>query len=406
VGTRPDLIDVLVIGDVGGDFLESIVLPAAPDTWATGFSVRHSRHDSNIGRLLAERVPHVIVTIGSVADSPNLGAANIDIRRRWIHFDVPPDPHELAHRLVATFVDVATNDRFPEQPLVSVFTPTYKTGSQIYRPYNSLLDQTYTNWEWVLYDDSPDDDTFVLLTKIAESDQRVKVYRSWRPCGVIGEVKRRCTGLAAGSILVELDHDDRLTPNCLDDLVKAFTAFPDCGFAYTDCAEVFDDGSPAWYGESYAFGFGSYRKEVHDGRELLVTNYPSINSKTIRHIVGVPNHVRAWTRTALAAAGGYSPEVHVADDYELLIRTFLTTRMVHVQRLGYIQTISREGGNTHRRRNAEIQRLVSLFQQRYDHEIHARFEELGVDDFVWTPEGLDWSTPDPEPAPFANYLWS
>ena len=406
MGTTPDLIDVLVIGDVSEDYVGSIALASAPTSWATGFSVRHLLHDSSIGEVLAERLPHAIVTIGDVADNHKLATMNLQVRRRWIHFDEAPDPNDLAHRVLATFVDVATNDRFPDQPLVSVFTPTYKTGAQIYRPYNSLLDQTYSNWEWVLYDDSPDDETFDLLTKIAESDSRVKLFRSWRPCGVIGEVKRRCTGLASGSILVELDHDDRLTPNCLGDVVTALAAFPDCGFAYSDCAEVFDDGSPAWYGESYAFGFGSYRREVHDRRELLVTNYPSINPKTVRHIVGMPNHVRAWTRAALDKAGGYSPEVHVADDYELLIRTFLTTRMVHIQRLGYIQMISREGGNTHRRRNAEIQRLVALFQQRYDAQIHARFEELGVDDFVWTPDGLDWSSPHPDPVPIANYHWS
>ena len=105
----------------------------------------------------------------------------------------------------------------------------------------------------------------------------------------------------------------------------------------------------------------------------------------------MPNHARAWTREAYYAAGGHSPEVHVADDYELCIRTFLTTRMINVKRFGYIQHLNTSGSNTQRVRNKEIQRLVRYFAYQYDQQIHDRFEELEVDDFIWTVAGNDWS---------------
>ena len=201
-----------------------------------------------------------------------------------------------------------------------------------------------------------------------------------------------------------MDHDDELTDHCLADVVEAFNAFPDAGFVYTDYAEVFEDGEVAGYPEGWGFGFGSYRWEQYQDKNYLVTNYPSINAKTMRDIVGVPNHVRAWRRDAYERTGGYGSEIHVADDYELLVRTFLTTRMVHVQRFGYIQYMQRDGGNTQRRRNKEIQRLVRLFHQRYELEIHARFLELGIDDFIWRDGSLDWSVENPDPAPVANHV--
>ena len=138
----------------------------------------------------------------------------------------------------------------------------------------------------------------------------------------------------------------------------------------------------------------------------LVTNYPDINAKTIRHIVGVPNHLRAWTRAAYQAAGGHGAEIHVCDDYELLIRTFLTTRMVHIQRFGYLQYLNTAtSGNTQRNRNAEIQRLVKYFRHHYNQQIHDRFVALGVDDFIWREGGkLNWETPNPPRTPIANYL--
>lgn len=399
-----DLIGVVVIGHADGDVAERLRLPSASAKQADGFSVRVVDSDRGLSTLLADFHAHVIFTFGRGDSFPDLNAAPLDVRRRWLHFDDPAtDPGELARHAVAVFVDVATNERFPETPLVSVFTPTYRTGERILRPYRSLCDQTYTNWEWVLYDDSPaDDETFKRLEALAAVDPRLQVFRSAKPCGRIGEVKRRCCGLARGSILVELDHDDELTDHCLADLVEAYNRFPDAGFAYTDCAEIFEDGVNATYGETYAFGFGSYRSETYRGHTYAVSNYPSINAKTVRHIVGMPNHVRSWRREAYEASGGYNGEVHVADDYELCIRTFLTTRMVHVQRFGYIQYLGRGGENTQRRRNAEIQRLVALFANRYEQQLHERFTELGVDDFIHTSNGLDWSRQAPSDGYVAN----
>ncbi|MEI8083576.1 MAG: glycosyl transferase family 2, partial [Actinomycetes bacterium] len=188
----------------------------------------------------------------------------------------------------------------------------------------------------------------------------------------------------------EVDHDDELTANCLSDVVEAFNAHPEAGFAYTDCAEVFENGLNGTYGDTYAFGFGSYRPQIYRDHLYAVTNYPEVNAKTARHIVGMPNHIRTWRTSAYHAAGGYNPEVHVADDYELCIRTFLTTRMVHIQRFGYIQYLGDGGENTQRRRNREIQRLVASFAWRYEDQIHNRFLELGLDDYIHTTNGLDW----------------
>lgn len=398
------LIKVLLLGHPDPAVGDTMRLQGVPYYEADDFETRVEVDDRGVAAVIAAFRPNVIFTFGPGNGWVELGAMPLDVRRRWVHYDVPPSGLDLANSACNVYVDVATRDRFPGEPLVSVFTPTYKTGPRLARPLQSLLAQTYRNWEWVVYDDSPDDATFADLKIVAQHDQRVRVFKGDRNCGVIGEVKRRLCGLARGSILVELDHDDELTDHCLADVVEAFRVFPDAGFVYTDCAELYEDGQAASYGDSYAFDFGSYRRETYRGLDLMVTNYPSINAKTMRHIVGVPNHVRAWRRDAYERAGGYGSEIHVCDDYELLIRTFLTTRMVHVQRLGYLQYLQRDGGNTQRVRNKEIQRLVRLFHWRYEAEIHARFVELGVDDFIWRDGTLDWSVPNPSPAPIANYV--
>lgn len=402
-----DLLTALVIGHERADVAEALRLRWVRDIETDGFAVVALDSDVDAARELACRHVHVIVTFGSLERYPVLHAMPYEFRRRWIHVEDPAtDLADVADRIMACFLGVVDGPDSSAPPLVSVFTAAYRTGERIRRTYASLEAQSYTNWEWVVFDDSgaDDDEAYRIVSSLADTDSRVRLFRADRHCGVIGEVKRRCCGLARGSILVELDHDDELTSNCLADVVEAFRRYPDAGFAYSDCAEVFESGVNATYGESFAFHFGTYRAEDYRGREYCVMNYPDINAKTVRHIVSMPNHVRAWTREAYAAAGGHSPDVHVADDFELCVRTFLTTRMVHIKRFGYIQHLGDEGQNTQRQRNAEIQRLVRYFSARYEQRIHDRLEELGVDDFVRVGSVLDWSRSPGEQPITANYV--
>jgi O-antigen biosynthesis protein len=403
-----EVLVVCVFGLADAERGRAIKLRGVPESEADHFELHLFEDDRDLSRILTELRPQVIVSFGRETSYERLLGAPLEVRRRWINFEDPnTDPTLIAEGIMQAFVADATTTRFEDLPLVSVFTPTYKTGSRIERPLSSLLKQSYGNWEWIIYDDSPDDGkTFMEMSALCQTDHRIRAFRADRPCAVIGEVKRRACGLARGAILLELDHDDELTVNAISDLVECRQRFPDAGFFYSDCAEIFTDGQNAVYGDSYAFGYGSYRQQDYAGHAYAVTNYPDVNSKTIRHIVGVPNHFRAWTREAYHAAGGHGSLVHVCDDYELLLRTFLKTRIVHIRRFGYIQYHDRAGAsNTQRVRNKEIQRLTRYFMLRYNQAIHDRFVELGVDDFIWREGGLlDFEAPNPRETSIANYV--
>ncbi len=77
--------------------------------------------------------------------------------------------------------------------------PPYKTGEKIYRPFRSLRAQTYTNWEWIIVDDSDDDGkTFRMLSTLAKQDHRVQIFKPWEHSGVIGQVKNWACSLGKG----------------------------------------------------------------------------------------------------------------------------------------------------------------------------------------------------------------
>jgi glycosyltransferase involved in cell wall biosynthesis len=287
------------------------------------------------------------------------------------------------------YLNNAIKDR-DDVPLVSVFTPTYKSGNRIERPFLSLLAQTYKDFEWVIVDDSDDnDETFKMLSKLAERDYRIRVYKADRRSGRIGNVKRTACGLARGKFLVELDHDDELTPKALEWIVQAFDAHPEAGFVYTDSAECFEDGTPVNYPKGWGFGYGKYRTEYHGGVKYEVIDSPHVNPKTIRHIVAAPNHIRAWRKSFYDSIGGHRDGLAVADDYSLMVLTFLKTRMLHIPRFAYLQYRNSQG-NAHQFRNQEIQRLVRHISTAYDEQIHKRFEELGVDDYVGAEKNMSF----------------
>jgi glycosyltransferase involved in cell wall biosynthesis len=401
----PNLITVCAFGPAEPARLDSIQTTDSFAYEATGFDVHTFADDKDVQAALARHRPHVIVSFGATDSFPGLLALPLEWRKRWIPCENPKeDGATIAHRIMGTWIVNAGDRRFPEAPLVSVFTPAYNTGAGIRCPFSSLQQQSYNNWEWIVYDDSSDGGaTFQHLMTIAAEDCRVSAFSGHIHCGSIGEVKRRACGLCRGEILVELDHDDELTNHALGDIVEAFAKFPDAGFAYTDCAEVYANGLDRIYGKDWAFGFGGYRDEQYDARTYKVGNEPDVNAKTIRHIVGAPNHARAWRRSTYHELTGHSPECHVADDYELIVRTFLCTRMIHVRRFGYIQHFGGSDGNTQFERNGEIQRLVRWIAWKYDRQIHDRFVQLGVDDFIWKDDHCDWAVPNPTPTPCANY---
>jgi glycosyltransferase involved in cell wall biosynthesis len=253
--------------------------------------------------------------------------------------------------------------------VISVATPTYRTSPEVLaRTWASLKAQTHTDWQWVVWDDSPDDHTWRHLWGLAADERyRLIAHRSMVPSGGnIGRVKRQAFMAAEGDILVELDHDDELTPDALALVVEAFTD-PEVGFVYSDWCEINPAGESCRYPEGWAFGYGSdYWSEEH---KCWVMRAPEINRTTMSHIVSAPNHVRAWRASVYAQIGGHDPSLVIADDYDLCVRTILATNWVHIPRMIYRQHI---GAHTaQRQRNELIQTLVAEISQRYASQLDA-----------------------------------
>ncbi|MFK9094788.1 glycosyltransferase [Bacillus salipaludis] len=352
--------------------------------------------------------PRVYVSLGSEwKEFITLNSLPLHERKRWLHFTSPEEiqPSRLFYCWLKRTDPLPENKTIPpvrfssDTPLVSVFTASYKSKDKILRPYRSLLNQTYSNWEWVIVDDSGDDDETYNQDLRPLDDLRVRRYRQDSRNGYIGATKRYAAGLCTGEILVEVDHDDDLTPDCLEKIVHAFQQHPECGFAYGDCTEVHVGSHHAhWYGWDCGFGYSPYyRVWVHEmNRWQNVLKHTTINGNTIRHLVGLPNHPRAWTRDCYHLIGGHREELLVSDDYDMLIRTFLCTKYVAIPDLLYIQYRNENGDNSTFQRNQQIQILVKELNSYYHEKIYKRLEEQGLPEYL--PYSRIWETTTDNPA--------
>lgn len=286
-------------------------------------------------------------------------------------------------------------------PLVSVFSGTHEIGSDIDPAYRSLLRQTFPHWEWVVVDDSRDPATAEHVARLVESPGaggRIRFYRQLPPPGSIGATKAAAAALCRGEILVELDHDDELMPEALEVIAATFNAHPDIDFVYSDWVDWLDrrdgPGGPGLFPPGWGFGFGAYATELVGGRRVPVALAPPLTWETLRHIVAVPNHVRAWRTAFYRRIGGHDHRLPIADDYELVVRTFLHGTMARIPRPLYIQHHGTRGESASRRRNDEIQRRVEQIAAQYQTALDRRCLALGLTPAVAAAPAR-WSTTAP-----------
>src|SRR3989338_297470 len=347
--------------------------------------------------------PNVIISVGAMwyEYGEILGLAQ-KYKNKWIHYEEKGKIN--VDEIYYCYLTMTKNENLP---VMSIITSTYKSEHKVWRAFTSLKNSRYTNWEWIIMDDSDDEGkTFEMLKTMENMDSRVRIYKRSKHTGIIGELKHDCSCLARGEIIVELDHDDELTENCLDLLAEAYLEYPDAGFYYTDCAELFEfSNAPFSYGEFWGLGYGSYYAQKYKDKTLYVARSPDINPKTIRYIVSAPNHVRAWKKTFYQKIYGHNTDLPVSDDYELVVRSFLHTKIVKIPFLGYLQ-YRNQSGNTTFNRIEEITKLQSLISCYYNNQISQRFLELQIpQDCLYVQNCPIWKKDFLLTEPYANYTY-
>ncbi|MEM5547765.1 glycosyltransferase family 2 protein [Pseudoalteromonas fuliginea] len=99
--------------------------------------------------------------------------------------------------------------------LISIVTATYNSESYIKSVYESLLMQTYKNWEWLITDDCSTDETSKILHQLTLADNRIKVYFNQKNQGA-AVARNISISRAEGDYIAFIDSDDLWHANKLE----------------------------------------------------------------------------------------------------------------------------------------------------------------------------------------------
>ena len=197
-------------------------------------------------------------------------------------------------------------------------------------------------------------------------DPRVRVLPQAYSTSV-GGLKKMAFGAGQGEVLVEVDHDDLLTQDCLAELHAALLD-QSVGFVYSNNAKL---GPHKRYNPAHGWEYSTY---PFRGQELPVPISFEPSAASLAFIWHAPDHVRAWRASVYHAVGGHDATQPVLDDHDLLIRTYLRSKMKHINKCLYIYRV--DGSNTWLARNQAIQTGTVELWHKYAFQLTERWSNL------------------------------
>jgi glycosyltransferase involved in cell wall biosynthesis len=182
-------------------------------------------------------------------------------------------------------------------PLISVIIPAYNAEKTIRKTVESVLNQTFADFELIIVDDGSQDLTVEIISRLLEP--RIKVF-SYPHTGS-NPTRNRGFSHSVGEFVAFLDSDDLWTPDKLEEQLKALQTNPKAAVAYswTDCIDESDQY--LWLGSHMTENGNVYAK-------LLLTCFVVSGSNPL---------IR---RQAFIDIGGFDESLAASQDFDLYLR--------------------------------------------------------------------------------------
>ena len=224
---------------------------------------------------------------------------------KWIEKQ-EPDINELESQKTESL-------HFPYRPLISIITPVFNTEkNMLIEMLNSVLSQTYDNWELCIVDGNSDTPHIKdILSEYIKKDKRIKISFLKKNYG-IAENSNRALKMATGEFIAFLDHDDELAPFALFEIVKVLNKMPAIDIIYSDEDKI----------DAYGRRCNPFFKPDWSPDLLMSVNY-------ICHLMVIRKNI-------LDRIGYFREGFDGAQDFDLILRCISeTSRIFHIPKVLY-----------------------------------------------------------------------
>lgn len=173
------------------------------------------------------------ITEGDMATAEDFGDYLLRIGK------IDKEDYENKQRKAKNINDREDIEKKKIKDLVSIIMPSYNTGSFIEKSIQSVLNQTYSNWELIIVDDCSTDSTLEILEEI--NDDRIFILKNDKNSGAAVS-RNKALGKAKGQWVAFLDSDDLWYPEKLEKQI-AFMEKNKYYFSYTNYEEIDMEGN-------------------------------------------------------------------------------------------------------------------------------------------------------------------
>ncbi|MBX2862982.1 MAG: glycosyltransferase [Leptolyngbyaceae cyanobacterium MAG.088] len=226
--------------------------------------------------------------------------------------------------------------------LISVIVPVYNSEKTIVETLQSVINQTYTDFEIIVINDGSQDSTLDVLSTI--TDSRLQVF-SYDNAGV-SVSRNRGVENASGEFIAFLDADDLWTPTKLESQLALLQSHTQAAVAYSWCDYIDDEGNFLRKG-GHANDAGNVYKR------LLVGNFLECGSTSLVN------------RQVFESVGGFNSSLLTNEDWELWVRLARDYEFVVVPEVQVFYRISgnSKSFNLTRHENTRLQVIDQVFDR-------------------------------------------
>ncbi len=203
--------------------------------------------------------------------------------------------------------------KFPRDIKFSILVPLYNTPEKFLREMiDSVVAQTYANWELCLADGSDDEHSYVETIVRSYGDDRIKYEKLTENLGISGNTNK-CFDMATGDYIGLFDHDDILHPTALFEYMKVICE-EDADYIYCD--------ETTFSGNSIDHMITLHFKPDFAPDNLRANNYIC--------------HFSVFSKELVEKCGTFRPEFDGSQDHDMILRlTQAARKIAHVPKILY-----------------------------------------------------------------------
>lgn len=195
-------------------------------------------------------------------------------------------------------------------PLVSVLMPAYNAEKYIGEAIKSILNQTFTDFEFIIIDDCSSDKSWDIIKKYAKADKRIVALRNKHNLGGC-MILNKGLSLARGEYIARADHDDWSYPDRLEKQLDFIELHPEVGIV------------------------GGMMEIINETGKVIGKRKYNLSDKEIRKKIfwysPFSHPLVLMRKIVIDKVGYYNPEFAPADDYELYFRIGKVSKFANLE---------------------------------------------------------------------------